>query len=85
MEDTFSNCKQYISAEIKTLMSVFDGLGPSIFCRKMEEANPMRENSLGKVVDFRQIRYFGFDVVIYKVLFPFRTLTWRVNNYVNQG
>ena len=31
----------------------------------------------------RQTRHFDFDVVIYKVLFPISTLTWRVNNYVS--
>ena len=32
----------------------------------------------------RQSRHFDHDVVIYKVLFPFSTLTWRVNNYVSR-
>ena len=27
---------------------------------------------------------FDFDVIMYKVLFPICTLTWRVNNYVSR-
>ena len=38
--------------EKNTLMSISDGLGPSIFCRKMEKARPMREEMDGKVVYF---------------------------------
>ena len=48
----FSNFKQNVGAEINTLMSIFDGLGPSIFCRMMEKARPMREEMDGKVVYF---------------------------------
>ena len=43
-------CKQYVGAGINTLMSNFDGLGPSIFCRKMERTRPMREVVDVKVV-----------------------------------
>ena len=66
-------------------MSVSDGLGPSLFCRKMEKAGPMREEMDGKVVYFPPesallplILYFS------TVLFPICTLTWRVNNYVSR-
>ena len=52
MEYTFLECKQYVSAGINTLMSISDGLGRSIFCRKMEKARPMREEMDGKVVYF---------------------------------
>ena len=31
----------------------------------------------------RQSRHSDFDVLIYKVLFPICTLTWRVVNYVS--
>ena len=41
-----------VGAGINTLMSISDGLGPSIFCRKMEEARPMREEMDGRVVYF---------------------------------
>ena len=37
-------------AGINTLMSISDGLGPSIFCRKMENARPMGEEMDGRVV-----------------------------------
>ena len=66
-------------------MSISDGLRPSIFCRKMEKARPMREEMDGKVVCFPQeSAFFHFDVLLYKVLFPICTLTWRVNNYVSR-
>ena len=32
----------------------------------------------------RQSWHFDFDVVIYTVLLPICTLTWRVNNYVSR-
>ena len=50
MEDTFSNCKQYVGAGMNTLMSISDGLGPSILCRKMKKARPMKGEMDGKVV-----------------------------------
>ena len=52
MKYNFLYCKQYVGARIGTLMSISDGFGPSIFCRKMEKARPMREEMDGKVVYF---------------------------------
>ena len=46
------DCKQYVGAGLDTLMSISNGLGPSIFCRKMEKAPPMREKMDRKVVYF---------------------------------
>ena len=46
----FSNCKQNVGAGIDSLIS--DGLGRSIFCRKMEKARTLREEMEGKVVYF---------------------------------
>ena len=65
-------------------MSISDGLGPPNFCRGMEKARPLRERVDGKVVYFPPflIGIFYFGVLIYKVLFPIFTLTWRVNNFV---
>ena len=51
-EYTFLECKQNVGAGINTLMSISEGLGPSIFCRKMENGRPMREEMNGKVVYF---------------------------------
>ena len=51
-EYTSLDCQQNIGAGIDTLMSISDGLGPSIFCRKMEKARPMREEMDGTVVYF---------------------------------
>ena len=51
-EYIFLECKQNVSAGMSTLMSISDGLGPSIFSRKMEKARPMREEMDGKIVYF---------------------------------
>ena len=48
----YQDCKQDVGAGINTLMSFSDGLGPSIFCRKIEKARPMMEEMDGKVVYF---------------------------------
>ena len=52
MEFTVLDCKQNVGAGIDTLMSVSEGLGPSIFCRKMEKARLMREEMEGNGVFF---------------------------------
>ena len=52
MDYTSLDYKQYVGAGINTLMSISDGLPPSIFRRKMENARPMRESMDGKVVYF---------------------------------
>ena len=31
-----------------------------------------------------RVGIFYFDVIIYEILFPICTLTWRVNNYVSR-
>ena len=48
----YQDSKQHVGPEMDTLMSISDGLGPSIFCRKMEKARPMMEEMDGKVVYF---------------------------------
>ena len=48
----YEDSKQHVGEGISTLMSISDGLGPSIFCRKMEKARPMMEEMDGKVVYF---------------------------------
>ena len=48
----FLDCKQNVAAGINTLMSISDGLGASIFGRKIERARPMREEMDGNVVYF---------------------------------
>ena len=77
--------KQNVGAGINALMSNSDGLGPSIFCRKMEKARPMMEEMVGKVVFFpARVGNFNFEVMMLKVFFPICILTWRVNNYVSR-
>ena len=48
----YQNCKQYVGARINTLLSISDGLGPSICYRDLETARPMREEMDGKLVYF---------------------------------
>ena len=66
-------------------MSISDGLGPSIFCRKMEKARPMREEMDGKIVYFPpESALLPLMLYFSTVLFPICTLTWRANNYVSR-
>ena len=82
-EYTFLVCKQNVGAGINTLISVTEGLDPSIFCRKMEKARLMREEMDGKVVYFPPESAFPLLCSHFlRVLFPICTLTWLVNNYV---
>ena len=48
----FLQRKQNAGAGINILMSISDGLGPPISCRKREKAHPMREEMDGRVVCF---------------------------------
>ena len=48
----YQDCKQHVDARINALMSISDGLAPSIFCPKMEKARPMMEEMDGEVVYF---------------------------------
>ena len=60
----FVHFKQNAGTGINTLMSISDGSHPSIFCRKMEKARPMREEMDGKAVYHPQSRHSDFDAVI---------------------
>ena len=74
-----------VGVGIDTLMSISDGLGPSIFCRKMEKARLMREEMDGKVVYFPPESALLPSMLYFStVLFPICTVTWRVNNYVSR-
>ena len=66
-------------------MFISDGLGPSIFCRKMEKARPMTEEMDGKSCLFpARVGISDFEVMMYELLFPVCALTWRVNDYVSR-
>ena len=67
----FSDYKQYVDAGINNLVSISDGLGPSIFCRKMENAQPTREEMDWKLFISSQSRHCHIDSVIYKSTFPY--------------
>ena len=74
-----------VGVGMNTLMSISDGLGSSIFCRKMEKTRLMREEMDGKVV-FSPPESALLPLMLYfsTVLFPICTLTWRVNNFVSR-
>ena len=66
-------------------MSISYVLGPSIFCRKMEKARPMREEMDGRVVSFPpESALLPLMLHFSTVRFPICTLTWRANNYVSR-
>ena len=48
----FQECKENVGTGISTLMSIADGLGPSISCRKMEKARPLKEEMDRNVIYF---------------------------------
>ena len=73
-----------VGAGITTLMSIFDGLDPYFFCRKMENTRSMKQEMDGEVFNSRQSRHFPFIHNMIKVLFPVCTSIWRVNNYVSR-
>ena len=74
-----------VGAGRDTLMSISDGLGPSIFWWKMEKTRPMREEMDGKAVYFPpESALLPFMLYFSTVPFPICTLTWRVNNYVSR-
>ena len=85
LRNFFKSVNKNVGAGINTLMSVSDGLGPSIFCRKMGKARPRIEEMDGKVVYFPPESALP-PLILYlsTVLFPIGTLTWRVNNYVSR-
>ena len=80
----FWTINKNVGAGINTLMSVSDGLGLSIFYRKMEKVRPMREEMDGKVVYFPpESAFLSLILYVYTVLFRICILIWRVNNYVS--
>ena len=85
MEHFCRTVNKTVGAGINTLMSISDGLGPSIFCRKMEKARQMKEEMDGKVVYFPpESALLPLMLYFSTVLFPICTLTWRANNYVSR-
>ena len=74
------DCKQNVGAAIDTLMSISEGLGPSIFCQKIEKARPMREEMDGKVHFPPESAFLNLMLYFKKELFPICILSWRVNN-----
>ena len=49
---------------MNALMSISDGLGPSIFCQKTEKARPMMKEMDGRIVYFPpESAFFNFDVL----------------------
>ena len=85
MEYICRTVNKSVGEGMDTLMSISDGLGPSVCCRKMEKARPMREEMDGKVVYFPpESALLPLMLYFSTVLFPICTLTWRKNNYVSR-
>ena len=63
MEYTFISLLKNVGVGISTLMSISDGLSPSIFCRKMEKTRPGREEMDGNFFDFPPKSNFRFDLI----------------------
>ena len=83
MDYRIVNTINNMSAGTNTLLSISDGLGPSIFCPKMEKRILWEEKWMEKLFIYPQSRHFDFDVAICKVIFRNCTLTWCVNIYVS--
>ena len=85
MEHFCRTVNKSVGAGINTLMSTSDGLGLSIFCRKMEKARPMKEEMDGKVVYFPPESALPPLMLYFStVLFPICTLTCRANSFVSR-
>ena len=85
MEYTFLIYKQNVGAGINTLITISDGLGLSIFCRKIRKTRSMREKMDGKVVNFPPASAVPLCCCHFlKVLFPICFLTRRVRNHVSR-
>ena len=66
-------------------MSIPDGSDPYFSRRKMEEAQPVKEEKDERVFIFPpESASFPMINNMLKVLFPIFTLIWRVNDYVSR-
>ena len=82
MEYTFLACKQNVGGGLNTMLSISDGLSPSIFCRNVEKTRLMREEMDVKVVSFPPGSAFPLYFCLFiAVILPICTLTWRVNKF----
>ena len=72
-----------VGAGTTTLISISNELHPYFFRQKMEKTRSMKEEMDGEVFISHQSWHFSFLDNMIKVLFPIRTLNWRVNNYVS--
>ena len=81
----FSNCKQNVGAGIDSSMPISDGIGRSIFCRKMEKARTMREDMEGKVVYFPpDSAFFTLKLLFVKYVSLFVPLISRQGKGINR-
>ena len=79
----YSACEQNVGAGINALISISDGIGPSIFCRKMETARPLRKEMDGKGVFLATVGIFTLTFINASTFF-ICTLTCHVINYVSR-
>ena len=71
-----------VGAILSTLISISDGLGPSIFRGKIKATRPTREEMDGKVFFPPELAFQPLMLYFVRVLLHICTLTWRANNYV---
>ena len=82
--NNYQDCKQYVGAGKNTLMSISDGLGPSIFLSKDEKgASYQGIDGWKSCLIPARVGISDFDVIVYEVLFPICNSTSRVKNYVS--
>ena len=84
MEYTYFVCKLNVGAGISTSLSMSNGLGPFIFCRRMASTRPKMEEMDGNGVFFPRQSAFPLWVVPMKVPCPKCILTGSVHNYVSR-
>ena len=72
-----------VGTGLGTLMSISDGLHPSIFCQKMEKRPPMSEETDGRGVYFSSESALPLCFLLMQLLSTICFSTWRVNKHVS--
>ena len=66
----YKGSKQHVGAGIGTLMSISDGFGRSIFCRKMEKRVQSWRRWMESCLFPATVGIFNFEVLMSEVFFP---------------
>ena len=73
-----------VGTGISNLMSISEGLDPSVFCRKIRSMRPVYVDERGEICLFPACVGLFLWFSIMKVIFPVCTLTRRVDGYVSR-